>query len=154
MKPLTEQEIRDIVQDEMMKNYTSGNPFVPPHEHNGTDGLNILPINIEGWTPIPASPQKYLNTLTGGQEFGFGSPQQLIGSSSTNGPQYVNNDNTCIYPLPVIVGNGRISGQPQGDFNGGAAPDGTILFFSNGVTGELHVRFDGRWFGVDLSIIT
>lgn len=30
-----------IVRDELMKNYKSGTPIIPPHKHNGTDNLRI-----------------------------------------------------------------------------------------------------------------
>ena len=38
---MNEQEVRKIVQDEMMKNYFSGSPVVPPHTHNGINNLQI-----------------------------------------------------------------------------------------------------------------
>jgi hypothetical protein len=41
MNNLNETQIRSIVQDEMTKNYRSGTPNVPPHYHNGNDGLQI-----------------------------------------------------------------------------------------------------------------
>jgi hypothetical protein len=43
---LTEQQVRGIVKDEMMRNYRSGSPLVPPHTHNGTDNLKINEDNI------------------------------------------------------------------------------------------------------------
>jgi len=154
MNNLTEKQIRDIVKDEMNKNYSSGNPNIPPHAHNGTDNLNINPVNLIGWTPIPTTPQTYTNEFTGLQEFGFGSPQQLVGGSSTNASQILWNATIAQYPVPIVSGNGRISGQPQGDFNGGYAPDGTIVLFDNGVRLELHARWAGQWRGVELTIVT
>jgi len=43
---MNEQEIRKIVKDEMQKNYRSGSPMVPPHTHNGIDGLRITESNL------------------------------------------------------------------------------------------------------------
>ena len=160
MKPLTEEDVRRIAREEMMKDYNSGNPLTNPHEHNGNDGLQLDPALLLGWGSIPMSTQKYNNYsinisgVSGIPEYGFGSPQQLIGGSSTNASQYVNNPKTAMYQIPLIVGNGRISGQAQGDFAGGYAPEATLIAFSNGVTMELHIRFDGQWYGVDLPIIT
>jgi hypothetical protein len=38
---MTEQQVRNIVQDMMNKNYTSGKPQIPPHIHNDVDNLRI-----------------------------------------------------------------------------------------------------------------
>ncbi len=50
----TKEDIQKIVRDEMMKNYRSGAPKVPPHVHNGVDSLKInqsnLIINSKGRT--------------------------------------------------------------------------------------------------------
>jgi hypothetical protein len=43
---LTEQQVRGIVKNEMMRNYRSGSPLVPPHTHNETDNLKINEDNI------------------------------------------------------------------------------------------------------------
>lgn len=236
MKPLTEKEIREIIKDEMQKNYMSGSPDIPPHSHNGTDGLNVSPIDLVGFSAIPSSTQKFqnplgkgmvtsvsissagsgyvvgdivaiggsifnatavvssiggggvvtgvgvgrggngystatavsttggtgtgltLNTVVTGYEYGFGSTLNLYPASITvgpvsHGPQFVNDITTSQYPVPVVVGNGRNSSQPQGEFQGGYSPDGTLVAFSNGVTVDLYLRFDGRWFGTNMSDI-
>lgn len=154
MNQLTEQQIREIVRDEMTKNYMSGNPDIPPHAHNGTDNLNINPVDLMGFTAIPTNTQTYTNDFTGLQEYGFGSSQQLVGGSSTNASQILWNATIAQYPLPIVSGNGRVSGKPQGDFNGGYSPDGTIILFDNGVNLELHARWGGQWHGTELTIIT
>ena len=38
---LNEQQIRQIVQEEIVKNFRSGTPIIPPHTHNGNDNLQI-----------------------------------------------------------------------------------------------------------------
>ncbi len=43
---LTEQQIRKIVQEELVKNYKSGNPQIPPHNHDGNNNLKISQRNI------------------------------------------------------------------------------------------------------------
>jgi hypothetical protein len=42
----TEQQLRNLIKDEMNNNYRSGNPQVPPHQHNGNDNLKINQQNI------------------------------------------------------------------------------------------------------------
>lgn len=43
---MDEQKIRKIIQDELQKNYRSGAPLVPPHQHNGVDNLKISQTNV------------------------------------------------------------------------------------------------------------
>ncbi len=148
MKPLTEQEIRAIVQDEMRKNYNSGNPQTPPHNHDGTDGFFINPIDLIGWTPMPVSPTKYLNQSTGLNEYGFASPQQMAGGDSSGAghpSQYALRTDIGQYPIPIIVGNGA---GVQSAFEGGYAPEGTLVYFAGTAQNGLYIRFDGRWEGV------
>lgn len=227
---MNEDRIREIVKDEIRKNSQSGDPVIPRHIHDGSDNIQINPVDLLGFSPIPVAPQLFLNpsdrglvssavinaagtgylvgdvvgisggadnnaalrimtiggggsvtginiqrggtgyikasnvATTGGTgtgltvdivassfEYGFGSPITLMPASSTNGAQIVDNNNTSQYPIPVVVGNGRISGQPQGNFQGGASPDGTLVAFINGVTADLYLRYDGFWYGVNLN---
>jgi hypothetical protein len=149
MNNLTEQQIRQIVKDEMNKNYSSGNPLVPPHTHNGTDNLNINPVDLVGWTPIPTTPQTYTNELTGLQEFGFGSPQQLEGGSVFGSNQFLNNSTIAQYPIPIVTGFGV---GVTGAFNGGYAPEGTLVYFNNSTLNGLYIRIEGIWRGVNLNL--
>lgn len=41
MNNLTEQQVRDIVKNEMEKNYRSGQPMIAPHAHTGNDNLRV-----------------------------------------------------------------------------------------------------------------
>lgn len=143
MKPLTEQEIRKIVQDEMRKNYMSGNPDIAPHSHNGTDGLNVDPHDLIGFSSIPSTSTKYLNYFTGTYSYGFGSP--II----TKNAQAIVNNSNAIYPFPVIVGD--IGGLDS--FLGGSAPEGTIvLFYAFGGFYEIWCRLGGEWKGTELTL--
>lgn len=47
---MNEQEIRRIARDEILKNFNSGTPRVPPHNHNESDNLRISQSDI-----IPAT---------------------------------------------------------------------------------------------------
>jgi hypothetical protein len=51
----TEQQLRNLIKDEMNNNYRSGNPQVPPHQHNGNDNLKISQSNI---TPVVSATGK------------------------------------------------------------------------------------------------
>lgn len=145
---MNEKQVRQIVLDELQKNYMSGSPDVPPHSHNGNDGLNVNPVDLVGWSAIPASNKTYTNPSTGLVEYGFGSIQSLIGASTTHAGQLILDPSVSQYPIPLIIGNGRATGEPQGDFNGGFAPDGTQVAFWNGLAMELWIRFDGAWYDV------
>ena len=158
MNNLTEQQIRQIVKDEMNKNYSSGNPLVPPHTHNGTDNLNINPVDLVGWTPLPISPIKYLNPAQNNngtisqpaiQEFGFASSQQLEGGSVLGSNQFITNTTIAQYPIPIVNGFGV---GVTGAFNGGYAPEGTLVFFNNASLSCLYIRVDGGWRGANFNL--
>lgn len=155
MKPLTENEVREIVREEMTRNYMSGSPDVPPHSHNGTDALNVSPVDLEGFTPMPTSRQTYLNPVTGLYEYGFASTAYettsglVGGTDAANVSQYVANASVAQYPIPIVVGNGVGA---QSAFNGGYAPEGTLVFFANGTASVLYIRFDGGWLGANFNL--
>lgn len=231
---MNEEQIRAIVQEEMMKNYNSGSPFIPPHSHNDTDNLSINPVDLQGFTAIPYSGNVTflnpagrgfltsiainnagtgyvvgdsvtiiggsdnnatavvttiggggavasialvrqgtgyikttgattstsgigvnltLNINTGGYEYGFASPNTLYPSTTTNAAQTVDNLTISQYPIPMVIGNGRVSGKIQGDFMGGAGPDGTLVGFFNGTNIDLYLRWNGKWYGANLTDI-
>lgn len=145
---MNEEQIRLIVQDELNKNFSSGSPDVPFHTHNGTDGQSIPSTNIDGFQTVPfATSQKFLNPNTGTFEYGFASINSLEpGNTSGHMAQFVINQNASINPIPIVVGNGV---GVQGAFNGGYAPDGTVVLFDSGAftTTYLYVRSRGVWYG-------
>lgn len=159
MNNLTEIQIREIVQDEIKKNYLSGAPRIDPHDHNGDNSRAINPANLIGWSVIPVSPsQVYLNpiqnaggTITGPgiQEYGFASPQQLEGGSSFGFNQFINDTTIAQYPIPIVTGFGVGA---TGAFNGGYAPEGTLVFFNNSSLSCLYIRVDGAWRGVSFNL--
>jgi hypothetical protein len=142
MNNLTEAEIRKIVREEMERNYNSGSPRVSPHSHNGTDGLKVNIINLEGVSVVPSETSKYLNEYTAAYEYGF--PGEIHPSLQ----EFINQKEVTVLPrVPVITG-----GVPAGGFNGGWAPDGTMLMYdTGGLTSILYVRSQGRWVGAVLN---
>ena len=156
MKPLTEKEIREIVQDELKKNVNAGSPIVPPHDHDGTDSFPINPINLVGFTSLPSSTKKYLVTTydpstakEGDQEYGFASPQQLLGGDPSSPSQFLSNANIAQYPIPIVFGFGVGT---SSNFNGGYAPEGTLVYFSNATVNGLYIRVEGGWRGVNFNL--
>lgn len=149
MNELTEEKIREIIRDEMRKNYMSGNPRVDSHSHNGTDNLNIDPQDLIGFSPIPTSTTVYVNESTGISEYGFASPQQLVGGSATSPSQFLHLSTIAQYPIPVVQGFGV---GVSSAFNGGHAPDGTVVFFDNVSASTLWVRSNGKWRGTSMNL--
>lgn len=45
-KPVTKQDVAQMIQQFFDANYKTGNPRVPPHQHNGVDNLQINATNI------------------------------------------------------------------------------------------------------------
>lgn len=46
LSPQDKQEIVQIIQEQLRDNYISGNPKVPPHQHNGIDNLKIPSVSV------------------------------------------------------------------------------------------------------------
>ncbi len=161
---MNEEKIRQIAREEFAKlmeqDYDSGDSTVKPHKHDGVSNTRIDPASL-GFPVIPQGNQKisynYQSTsnglvLSNSQEvaYGFGSPSILSPATSGHLQQYVQNPATAIVPIPIVVGNGV---GIQSAFNGGAAPDGTMVAFLTGstTTSALYIRWDGSWYGVVLS---
>lgn len=149
---MNEEQVRKIVREEMDRNYRSGNPVVAPHAHNDNDGFQINPVDLLGWQGLPSSTQKYQNP-NGSYQYGFTSNNILAQadlSGAGHAAQYVDDKSIGIYKIPIVVGNGA---GVQGSFNGGYAPNGTMMAFMTGsnTTSFLYIRFDGQWFGIRLS---
>jgi hypothetical protein len=155
---MNEQQIRDIVQNELQKNYYSGSPNVPPHSHNGTDGLNVDPVDLIGWTALPTTQQVYIKSFQNAQgtifqpgvgEYGFASATQLLTGVPSYPNQFLTDSTIRQYPIPIVNGYGV--GANSG-FNGGYAPDGTLVYFNNASAGGLYIRIDGFWRGVNFNL--
>ncbi len=156
---MDEARIRQLIREELDKREGSG-PAVKPHLHDGTSNL-LIDLQTLGMYPVPQSGDKvqfgYLTNQNGvnsvntqGLAYGFGSPKILAPSDASHLQQYVINSKVLINPIPIVVGNGVGT---QSAFNGGAAPDGTMVAFITGstTTSFLYIRFDGAWYGVNLA---
>lgn len=135
---MDEQRIRDIIKEELAKNYNSGSPDVPPHVHNGTDNLRVQPQDLQGFGVLPTTKNGVLNPVRLKGTF-------LYGNNSDKGGVF-----TC--PIPILVNEG-----PDG-FAEGDAPTGAMLVFDQlTMTNPIlwikvgNDDYNGRqWAGVEL----
>lgn len=137
---MNEEQIRSIVQDEIMKNYNSGSPIIPPHSHNSTDNLQVDYSDIAGtslFAQLPvAQKEKAQNRI-------------IIVPSIENGTLGIG-PGASIYPLPVISGDLGAEDLPfTGD---GTAPDGTLFLYKRATAWQLWICLFGSWHGVDLPL--
>lgn len=133
---MTEDQVRKIAQEVYMQNQTSGqfSPVkIPLHTHNGIDNTRIpyknLGIDIGASDPIGVVAKNNAPTVPPFQTF---------------------NGNTNVFPVPIVShGNG-------GGFNGGNAPDGTVLLEADGIAigSNLWVMFQGTWYGFNCDTTT
>ncbi len=132
---MDEQEIRRIVRDEMNKNQMSGSPELPPHSHNGIDGLQIDTTNILNFVPIPSSNKLYYNTneglgsisvFSGGSGYTIaGSTNIIIGGGGTGAIIKVDSVSGGVVTKVSIVSKGE--GYPTNSDVTTSGGDGTGL---------------------------
>ncbi len=113
---------------------------VPVHTHNGIDSPKIDADDIPQFVPLPATPG------------GVVSPDVLdtqtindIVLGSQNPPTiYVN-------PVPIIYGYGV---GVHSAFNGGDAPNGSAVFFENGLSlSKLYIKTEYGWYGIPVDSV-
>lgn len=139
-------EIQAFVQKEiesqfekLYKKYATkyGVSDTPLHVHNGIDAPNVPNSSMRDFITLPASGN------------GVISPDNLAGQVYTiNTGDGASSDpaQVRIPQTPIIYGAG---GGPLSQFMGGDAPEGTMLFFNNGVSiSGLWIRSGGSWFGI------
>ncbi len=146
---MNEQEIRKIIQEEIKKAAQTaqyGVTRVPVHTHNNIDSPNLPPHSVTGFQNLPANQTPaasagVLGVLAGQSVSGPPSDPLVISPSTipTLLPQI------SVFPIPIIYGYGV---GVHSAFNGGEAPNGTVLFFSNGLTlSGLWVKTPDGWYG-------
>lgn len=137
------QQIKDLIQGEMKRNFTVGVPKVPPHQHNKIDNLPVdskdivggLVTKIIAGTGVTVSPTTGIGNVTVNSSGGGGSP----GGSDTD-VQYNSTGS--------FAGVGTFTFNPTGDVFGGpllkvlddvTAFSGTII--TNEVMGDIADPF-------------
>lgn len=127
---MNEQQIRQIVRDEMERNYRSGSPMVPPHTH---DGVNNLQVPLSTTVGVEKLSKAFIDQNT------FANSNTSVQELATKG---------YVFPVPVF------SSGHQGSFEKGSAPEGTIIIGNDGALSayRLWVMFGGEWYYVNLSL--
>lgn len=148
MDPRMKKEVEDLVKQTLEKEFDKlyrkiatkyGVSDTPLHNHNGIDAPLIPNSSLSDFLTVPANGN------------GVFSPNG-IGIPDGNNGQSVNDNSIGIPPhifvpqTPIIYGHG-VGAWSQ--FNGGDAPQGTMLFFDNGATisGLWIKTVDGTWRG-------
>lgn len=145
---LIQQEATRIAKEQIFQNAYSGSPIIPISQSNGNDNLQINSKNVIGFQPLPTVSRQHLVTETGKSEYGFSSIQNVGIAGGLS--QAIENNKSAIYPIPYVLGHGV---GIFSAFNGGYAPNGTITAFSNaGTSGQLWIRLEGKWYGVNLPL--
>lgn len=154
---MDEKKMRQIAEEvfnEKLNETQFGFTSIPYHVHNGTDSPVILPLSVTGFASLPANnPDGIVSPTTlDTQIFTFN-------SKTVNGSGGLDNKTRAsavyIYPTPIIYGYGVGT---HSAFNGGDAPYGTLICFSNaGTTAQLFIKIDdgtstGIWRGVTLPL--
>lgn len=133
-----EELVRKISKEEAEKVYGSngtqfGVPQVPIHIGDGVDTSRTPIASIDGIITVNRTSQ---NNATG-----YASPAVLGNQTFISTTPAVQ---TISFPINIIRGFG-VGGDSQ--FNGGDAPDGTVVLFTNGLTlSTLNIRSDGQWY--------
>lgn len=121
---------------------------VPTHMHNGVDSLKIPATSVEQFQLLPATDGGVANpTVLGNQVITQGSTERGYGNLAT-----VSQAVFPVFPIPIIYGNGV---GVDSQFNGGDAPDGTVVFFDNGLTlSGLYIKTSNGWYGFTPDTLT
>lgn len=144
---MDENTIRQIVRDEIAKaaqqaQYTVTR--VPVHTHNNTDAPNIPSSNVTGFQSLPAQPNQ---SPSGGVISLLMLDGQTV-NGIPNTPSSSNPPAVYTYPVPFIWGYGVGT---HSAFNGGTAPEGTLIAFHNGDgINQLWIMMESKWRGVNL----
>jgi len=126
-------------------------PKTPDHHHNGVDSVQLGAEALDTYSTLSAQGDGTAANagvvnpgLLGNQSVGQG--PILVGYGNLSLSSQPNKATFVTSPIPVIYGNGV---GVDSQFNGGNAPQGTVVFFDNGTTiSGLWIKMaDGTWRG-------
>ncbi len=119
---------------------------VPTHTHNGVDSLNFPALNLSGFYALPSTPGGVVSPgLLGNQGVAQGSTNIGYGYQATGAQATF-----PVFPVPIIYGHGV---GVDSQFNGGSAPEGSIVIFDNpGSVHQIWWRSGGDWWGADSTV--
>lgn len=143
---MDENRVRQIIAEEIAKAASSGRfslTSIPRHTHNGADSPIIPGTSVSSLLPVPGNPGNVLGLDTlDTQTFSY------LGE--------LNKTPILMLPLGIIQGFGVGT---HSAFNGGTAPEGTMVLFTNGPTLSflcIKVSTDvtaSGWLGVNLQSV-
>lgn len=143
-------QIAEEVFTEKLRQTQYGFQSQPYHIHSGTDSPRLPFASIVNTLPLPArNPDGVISPIIlDTQVFTLGTAAVDGAGGLLNKPLQ---STVYIYPTPIIYGYGV---GVHSAFNGGDAPFGTLLCFSNqGTNAQLFIKVDdgngtgGVWFG-------
>lgn len=115
---------------------------VPDHNHNGVNSNQIPASSIQEFVPLDSTGLGVNASLSGVLAVAAAEGQFLNDSDGSK----ARSSGVYLKPVPIIYGHGVGVGS---QFDGGIAPDGTMLIFSNpAVAQELWWKVGGQWWGV------
>jgi len=130
---MDEAKIRKIIKEEIQKEIQKE---IRNHKHTGLDSLKIPIGSIETAGPLNGGTTGVLSPDVLGN--------QKVNNEYTTDKKNPNTINTI--PLNIIYGFGVGT---ESAFNAGDAPNGTILFFENGLTlSGLWIKTENGWYGI------
>ena len=143
LQPLIQKEI----QTEFAKLYHQyankyGVASVPLHRHNGSDSPIIGNASIFNFTALPATPGGVANEDV--------LDAQVINNPAQNadGNKNPNPANIYVMPIPIIYSSSGVG--PGSAFEGGDAPQGTLVFFdgANATLSGLWAKTQNGWYRI------
>lgn len=117
----------------------------PDHHHNGVDSTQLTASSIAEFVPLDSTGLGTNSAISGVLAVAKAEGQSLDNSGGTFTPVTGN----YVKPVPIIYGHGVGVGS---QFDGGIAPNGTVLIFSNqAIAQQLWWRAEDQWWGVDVT---
>lgn len=123
-----------------------GNRFgvnqTPRHQHTGVDAPAINSGDVNGFNNLSSQGNGVLSPSNIGDRIVLWNQASL----NVGGIQQPLGNQAIFTTFPLVIVNGDL-GEESLDFQGGEAPDGTLIFYKTGDTWQLWVRLFGTWHG-------
>lgn len=144
MLAIIQQEARKAAEAVYNENGTKyGVAQVPAHSHNGVDSVQIDPSGMTGFNFLSSQGNGVLSPTNIGDRIVFWN-QAKIDSGGISSPLGYRSQ----FPtFPLVIINGDL-GEESLPFQGGEAPDGTLIAYKTGDQWQLWFRLWGTWHGI------
>lgn len=118
---------------------------VPTHAHNGIDSTQLSAQAISDFVPLDSTGDGVSAQTSGILAVARAEGQRLNDQDAAFTPA----TGAYVKPIPIIYGHGVGVGS---QFDGGLAPNGTLIIFSNqAIAQQLWWRAGDQWWGVDVT---